>query len=364
MRIKNKLYRTIWLEGKYQEVLRIIDQTKLPYQFKIVDLHSVAEVINAINTMQVRGAPLIGVAAAYGMYLATLHAPKNNFVNYINKVAKALIATRPTAINLAWAVKRQLLAINSVSDHALKISQALSTANIIAEEDIAACLEIGKHGFGIINQLKKPGKTLNILTHCNAGWLATVDYGTALAPIYLAFDAGIDLHVWVSETRPRNQGAKLTAWELLNHGVPHHVIADNACGHLIQHGMVDLVLVGADRVTRTGDVANKVGTYLKALAAYANHVPFYVAFPSSTFDLSLKDGVKEIPIEERDAAEIKYLSGACGKKICEILLTPKNSPAINYGFDVTPARYITGLITECGVCQAREKNISTLMRFE
>jgi methylthioribose-1-phosphate isomerase len=362
MKIENQHYRTIWVKENNAKIVQIIDQTKLPHQFVISDLASVDDFIVAIKSMQVRGAPLIGVAAAYGMYIATLQAPKNDFDNYILRAATALQATRPTAINLAWAVKRQLQAINSVTNYDDEVAIALKTANEIADEDINFCRNIGEHGLKIIQKLaaQKPNKVFNILTHCNAGWLATVDYGTATAPIYAAFAAGINLHVWVDETRPRNQGAQLTAWELLQQGVPHHVIADNVGGHLMQHDMVDMVIVGSDRTTRCGDVANKIGTYLKALAATANNVPFYVALPSSTFDWNLCNGVKEIPIEERDATEVKYVQGLADGKVQTVLITPEKSPAINYGFDVTPARYITGLITERGVCQANEQSILQL----
>lgn len=360
MLVNNHHYRTIWLKENDSRVVQIIDQTKLPHQFVIVDLKTVDDFIVAIKDMQVRGAPLIGVTAAFGMYIATLEAPVNEFSVYIIKAAELLKATRPTAVNLAWAVDRQLAAINSVVGRDNQIQKALQTAIAMADEDVAACRKIGEHGLAIIKELAKPNKTFNILTHCNAGWLATVDYGTALAPIYTAFEAGIDLHIWVDETRPRNQGAKLTAWELVHQGIKHHLIADNVGGHLMQHGLVDMVIVGADRVTRCGDAANKIGTYLKALAAWDNNIPFYVAFPASTFDWQLRDGVKEIPIEERDMDEVKYMHGKSVHGVCEVLISPDESPACNFGFDVTPAKYITGLITERGVCQANEAAILEL----
>lgn len=313
-----------------------------------------------ITDMHVRGAGLIGVTAAYGMYLAALEALEvNTFDDYMKKAGARLKSARPTAVNLSWAVDRQLQAIKDGKSVDTKIIIALRTAGEIADLDAESCRKIGEHGFEIISEVsrRKNGRTVNILTHCNAGWLAFVDYGTATAPIYAAFDKGIDLHVWVDETRPRNQGASLTAWELENHKVPYTVIPDNTGGHLMQHGMVDLVLVGSDRTTVTGDVANKTGTYLKALAARDNHVPFYVALPSSTFDWEIEDGITEIPIEERDADEVKYIEGLCDGEIKRVLLTPQNSRAANYSFDVTPARLVTRLITERGICSPDKNSI-------
>jgi methylthioribose-1-phosphate isomerase len=280
----------------------------------------------------------------------------------LRKSALLFKSARPTAVNLEWAVDRQMAAIKKGSTIAEKIELALQTAIIIADEDADNCRKIGLHGTSIIERIakNKKGETVNILTHCNAGWLAFVDHGSATAPIYEAFEKGIDLHVWVDETRPRNQGASLTAWELLNQGIPHTVITDNAGGHLMQHGLVDLVITGADRVTRSGDVANKIGTYLKALAAHDNNIPFYVALPSSSFDWNIRDGLKEINIEERNGDEVKYVYGLCENEIKKILITPRDSPVLNYGFDVTPARLVTGLITERGICRASEGDIMNL----
>ena len=297
------------------------------------------------------------------MYLAALEAAReNNFDAAVFESGELLKATRPTAVNLAWAVARQLGAMANATSMEAKIAVALRTAQEIADEDAAFCQRIGRHGLRLIRRLakKKAGMPLNILTHCNAGWLAFVDYGSATAPIYGAHDSGIPVHVWVDETRPRNQGAKLTAWELGRHGVPHTVIADNAGGHLMQHGLVDLVLVGTDRTTRTGDVANKIGTYLKALAARDNRVPFYVALPSSSFDWNMRDGLKEIPIEERGSREVKYADGWHAGAHVEVRVTPESSPAANFGFDVTPHRLVSGLITERGICKATETAICKL----
>lgn len=313
--------------------------------------------------MQVRGAGLIGAAAGYGMYLAALEAADaSSFEDYLQGAAMQLKSARPTAVNPEWAVRRQLMAIANAKTVEGKISVARQTAIDIADEDAASCQSIGRHGVAIIETIarKKKGDTVNILTHCNAGWLAFVDYGSATGPIYEAFEKGIKVHVWVDETRPRNQGAGLTAWELLNQGVPHTVIADNTGGHLMQQDRVDMVITGADRVTRAGDAANKIGTYLKALAAYDNNIPFYVALPSSSFDWEISDGIKEINIEERSEDELRYMEGLCDGEIKKVLIMPEKSPAVNFGFDVTPARLITGLITERGVCNANEKNILQL----
>jgi methylthioribose-1-phosphate isomerase len=307
----------------------------------------------AIRDMHVRGAPLIGTAAAFGMYLAMLAEMDPS------EAATLLRSTRPTAVNLAWAVERQLAAIGECVTKKDKISCARDTAEAIANEDAEHCRQIGLHGLQLIEQIarRKNDRPVNVLTHCNAGWLACVDYGTATAPIYAAHDREIPVHVWVDETRPRNQGAKLTAWELGEHGVPHTIIADNAGGHLMQHGEVDLVIVGTDRTTYTGDVANKIGTYLKALAAKDNDVPFYVALPSSTFDWTMRDGVAEIPIEERGAEEVKHVDGWADGRCFEVRVTPESSPAANYAFDVTPRRLISGLITERGICESNEQSI-------
>src|SRR2546423_781562 len=360
MKVNGKNYRTIWLNEEDERVINIIDQRCLPHRFVIEGLRTLDEVVIAIKDMHVRGAGLIGVTAAYGMYLALLEAGnKNSLEDYLHESACKLKSARPTAVNLEWAVNRQLQATSTANSIKEKTRIAKETAALIADEDAGHCRKIGLHGVDILDRISKTkrGEQINILTHCNAGWLAFVDHGSATAPIYEAFERGINLHVWVSETRPRNQGASLTAWEFINQGVPHTVIADNASGHLMQHGLVDLVITGADRVTRTGDAANKIGTYLKALAARDNNIPFYVALPSSSFDWNINDGVKEIQIEERSGEEVKYISGLCGDEIKHILLTPLNSAALNYGFDVTPAKLISGLITERGICAANEMEI-------
>lgn len=360
MNMNGKHYRTIWPEDEDYTVIKIIDQRYLPHQFVIEEIRTFEDALTAIVEMHVRGAGLIGAAAGYAMVLATVEATgKSSFSAYVTECARSLRNARPTAVNLEYAVERQLAAIEKGKSISEKIRMAKETADRIADDDAEQCKKIGLHGMGILKELshKKSGETINILTHCNAGWLAFVDHGSALAPVYEAFDSGIDLHVWVDETRPRNQGASLTAWELYNHGVPHTVIADNTGGYLMQHGMVDLVITGADRVTRKGDAANKIGTYLKALAAHDNNIPFYVAFPSSTLDCNISDGISEIPIEKRNENEVKFIKGLCGDEIKEVLLTPKYSNAVNYGFDVTPARLITGLITERGICRASEEEI-------
>jgi len=363
MNVQGRHYRTIWIEPDNTRVVRIIDQRFLPHQFVIKELATAEQVAAAIKEMHVRGAGLIGATAGYGMYIAALEAEgRVDFDDAIEDAGNLLKATRPTAVNLAWAVDRQLRAIAAGRSTSEKIAIAFGTARQIADEDAEYCRRLGQHGLKLIRRIskKKGGAPVNVLTHCNAGWLAFVDYGSAMGPVYAAHDAGIPVHVWVDETRPRSQGSKLTAWELGQHGVPYTVIADNTGGHLMQHGMVDLVIVGADRVTRTGDVANKIGTYLKALAAKDNEVPFYVALPSSSFDWTMRDGLKEIPIEERGSEEVKHADGLVDGKHAEILVTPKESPAANYGFDVTPHRLVTGFITERGICKANEKSILAL----
>lgn len=360
MNVSGKPTRTIWLHPSDPGVVQIIDQRALPHRWVIEDLRRVDEAAAAIKDMHVRGAGLIGATAGYGMYLAALEA-KGDVLSHLREAGERLKATRPTAVNLAWAVDRQLRALASAGpDEIPRI--ALQTAKAIADEDAEACRRIGEHGCRLIGDLSrtKNGGPVRILTHCNAGWLAFVDYGSATAPIYAAHDGGIPVHVWVDETRPRSQGSKLTAWELGQHGVPHTIIADNTGGHLMQHGMVDLVIVGTDRTTRTGDVANKIGTYLKALAARDNGVPFYVALPSSSFDWTMRDGLREIPIEERGSEEVKYADGLSGGRHVEVLVAPAGSPAANYGFDVTPSRLVTGLITERGICDATESGITGL----
>ncbi|MEJ5248768.1 MAG: S-methyl-5-thioribose-1-phosphate isomerase [Caldilinea sp.] len=363
MNVHGQHYRTIWLRPDDPTVVQIIDQRHLPFRFVIEDLRTVEEVATAIKDMHVRGAGLIGATAGYGMYIAALTAPRTSLEAFraaLHTAAARLKATRPTAVNLAWAVDRQLAAIAAAGDDIeAQIEAAQRTAQEIADEDAEFCRRIGEHGVRLIEEIaaRKGGEPVNVLTHCNAGWLAFVDYGTATAPIYAAHDRGVPVHVWVDETRPRNQGARLTAWELGQHGVPHTVVVDNVGGHLMQHGMVDLVIVGSDRTTYTGDVANKIGTYLKALAARDNGVPFYVALPSSTIDWEMRDGLAEIPIEERDATEVRIMDGLSGEEIREILIMPETSRAANYAFDVTPARLVTGLITERGICPASEEGV-------
>jgi methylthioribose-1-phosphate isomerase len=372
MNIDGKHYRTIWEKAGDPAIINVIDQTRLPHSFEIRQLVSPGDFVAAIRGMLVRGAGLIGATAAYGMRAAALAAPDHGFGEHMQAAARTLMATRPTATNLEWAVRRQLEAMSQAPAPVEKRRLALETAREIADFDAECCRSIGLHGLGIIEQLAraKNGETVNILTHCNAGWLAFVDYGSATAPIYAAFERGIRLHIWVDETRPRCQGASLTAWELGRHGVPHSLIVDNAGGHLMQHGLVDLVIVGADRVTRRGDAANKIGTYLKALAAFDNGLPFYVALPSSTFDWKLRDGVAEIPIEERPAHEVTHVTGlaedvdaAGGReqgRLETVRICPADTPARNFGFDVTPARLVSGLITERGLCRADEQDILRL----
>jgi methylthioribose-1-phosphate isomerase len=344
--------------------VEIINQQVLPHKFEIRELRSLEDIRRAIKDMYVRGAGLIGAAAAYGMYLAALDAGEKTFARDLEEAAKILKDTRPTASNLAWAADSMLKQLTgSPLSLGAKREAARLAAQAIADQDAEFCKNIGLLGLGLIKAVseKNNGKPVNILTHCNAGWLAFVDYGSALSPVYAAFDSGINVHVWVDETRPRNQGASLTAWELGQHGVPHDLIADNAGGHLMQHGMVDMVITGADRVTRCGDAANKIGTYLKAVAARENNIPFYVALPSSTFDFKMRDGLEEIPIEERDASEVRCISGKNSKGEMEtVQICPDGTPARNWGFDVTPARYISGLITERGICEASEQGIAGL----
>ena len=363
MKVNSKPYRTIWLKENDEEIIGIIDQRFLPHKFIIEYLHTVEEVVVAIKNMHVRGAGLIGATAAYGMYLATLEARhKRLFERHLHEASLLIKASRPTAVNLEWAVERQLEEITKGTTAKEKIIIAKNTAALIADEDASHCSNIGKHGVKLIEEIaaNKKGEVVNILTHCNAGWLAFVDYGSATSPIYEAHERGLKVHVWVDETRPRNQGANLTAWELQNQGVPHTVITDNTGGHLMQHQLVDLVITGADRVTRSGDTANKIGTYLKALAAHDNNIPFYVALPSSTFDWKITDGLKSIHIEERNSDEVKYIYGLHEDEIKKVLIAPVDSPAANYAFDVTPARLITGFITERGICKPNEKSIMNL----
>lgn len=359
MNINGHAHRTIWLADDGWTV-EIIDQTRLPHRFEIVPLTTLDNAAHAIRTMLVRGAPLIGATAAYGMALAMREDPTDGG---LVRAYTVLNATRPTAVNLRWALDdMQTRLLNRPQDQRADVAYARAAE--VCEEDVAINSAIGDHGLEVIRTIHAaaPGDgPVNILTHCNAGWLATVDWGTALAPIYKAHDLGIPVHIWADETRPRNQGAALTAWELGQHGVPHAVIADNAGGHLMQHGMVDLCITGTDRTAASGDVANKIGTYLKALAARDNEIPFYVALPSPTIDWTLSDGVRDIPIEERDQKEVTHISGKTDAgDIVSVQLTPDGSPAGNYAFDVTPARLVTGLITERGVCPASRDGLAGL----
>ncbi len=356
MQINGKSYRTIWFENN---TVKIIDQTKLPHQFIIKDLKTVKDSINAIKTMEVRGAPLIGATAAYGIVLSIL---ENNDQSFLKKSSEDLIASRPTAINLKWAVDRMIKKLSGInSSNILKV--ALEEANAIVEEDVIFCKNIGENGLRIIQEIANKKKdTVNILTHCNAGWLATIDWGTATSPIYHAHQKGIKVHVWVDETRPRNQGANLTSYELNEEGIQNTIITDNAGGILMQRGEVDMCIVGTDRTLSTGDVANKIGTYLKALAAKDNNVPFYVALPSSTIDWSVKD-FKKIPIEERSSKELSHLEGVDeNNNVATVRIYPEKSKALNLAFDITPAKYVTGLITEKGICEASEKGLKKIFK--
>jgi len=349
MKIDGRDTRTIWVEDG--QSVGIIDQTLLPHRFATARLVSLADAARAIKTMQVRGAPLIGATAAYGVWLALREDASDE---NLERAYVALLATRPTAINLKWALDEMVAAVRN-QQRSARADAALRRANEIAEEDVAINQAIGRDGLTLIEAIaaRKNGERINVLTHCNAGWLATVDWGTATAPIYMAHDKGIPVHVFADETRPRNQGASLTAWELGHHGVAHTVIPDNTGGHLMQHGMVDIVIVGTDRVTAQGDVCNKIGTYLKALAAHDNNVPFYVALPSPTIDFAVSDGIAEIPIEQRSADEVATMTGKTKDgRIETVQIIPDGSPVANYGFDVTPARLVTGLITERGVLKA------------
>ena len=359
MKIDGTHYRSVWVDRADGWSVRIIDQTRLPWSLEFLRLTTVAEAAHAIRSMQVRGAPLIGAVAAYGVCLA-LRADASTAA--MERDAALLAATRPTAVNLAWAIARMLARLRN-SAAAERVAAAYDEAARIADEDAAQCEAIGRHGVRLIEDAaaRRGGRRVNVLTHCNAGWLATVDWGTALAPIYMAHERGLDVHVWVDETRPRNQGAALTAWELGRHGVAHTILADNAGGHLMQHDCVDLAIVGTDRVTRQGDVANKIGTYLKALAARDNGVPFWVALPSTTIDWRLRDGVAEIPIEERAAAEVTHLTGrTAAGALATVQVTSPDSAALNPAFDVTPARLVSGFITERGRCAASETGLLSL----
>ena len=358
MKVKGKNYKSIWLDKKSSQVL-VIDQRELPHKFKVLRLNNIKQIKSAIKNMVVRGAPLIGVTAAYGIYLAM---KKNSNNKSINSSVNFLKNARPTAVNLSWALeymKNRLLKENQSN----RVDMAKNIVEEISENDIKCCKKIAQNGLKIILDIKKKkkDKTINILTHCNAGWLATVDWGTALSPIFLAHRKKIKIHVWVDETRPRNQGSSITSWELLQEKIPHTIITDNAGGHIMQHGMVDFCITGSDRTTANGDVCNKIGTYLKALSAYDNKIPFYVALPSNTIDLKSKNFLKDVPIEERNSDELTHINGidSNGKKI-KIRITPKGSKVSNYSFDVTPAKYVTGLITEKGIFKPTTKEIKKI----
>jgi len=351
MNVNGTPYRTIWLNSDGWSV-DIIDQTRLPHEFEIVTLRSAEDARRAIADMLVRGAPLIGATGAYGMALAARRDSSNEA---LTRAAEMLVGARPTAVNLRWAIDRMMNVLSPLEE-AARVAAAYDLAAEICDEDVEACASMGELGMDLIKQVqaeKSQTGPVNILTHCNAGWLATVDWGTALAPIFKAHNAGLDVHVWVDETRPRNQGAHLTAWELANHNVPHTLIVDNAGGHLMQQGLVDICFVGTDRTTHTGDVCNKIGTYLKALAAHDNNVPFYVCAPSSSIDWSIKDGLRDIPIEQRHGDEVAWLRGRTKQgELTDICIKPEATSVRNDAFDVTPRRYITGLVTERGVCAA------------
>jgi methylthioribose-1-phosphate isomerase len=359
MKVHGKPMRTLWVEADGHSV-GIIDQTRLPHAFTTLRLTTLDEAAHAIRSMQVRGAPLIGATAAYGVCLA-LRADASD--GALERACSVLQATRPTAVNLRWALDEMRRVLRPLSP-SQRVATAYRRAADLCDEDVAINRSIGEHGLGLVRAAwERKGRQgrVNVLTHCNAGWLATVDWGTALAPLYLAHEQGLPVHVWVDETRPRNQGASLTAWELGQHGVPHTVIADNVGGHLLQHGEVDLCIVGTDRTTARGDVANKIGTYLKALAAKDNGVPFYVALPSPTIDWTLEDGVRDIPIEQRDGRELTDISGRLPSgEVVTVRVTPEGSPVANYGFDVTPARLVTALVTERGVCAASAEGLLSL----
>ncbi|MEO9257430.1 MAG: S-methyl-5-thioribose-1-phosphate isomerase [Crocinitomicaceae bacterium] len=360
--MKSNAFRTIWLKDK--ETVEVIDQRVLPHRLETVALKTVDEVVDAIKKMIVRGAPLIAATAGYGVYLALLEKQKNNLDDkFIKSAFEKLSASRPTAVNLFWALDRMKKVVFAETDTKKQIEKALLEANNIIEDDVETCRMIGIHGLPIIEEIwnKNGHKPVQILTHCNAGMLGCIEWGTITSPIYQAKAKGIDVHVWVDETRPRGQGSNLTAFELTKHNIPHTLIVDNTGGHLMQHGMVDLVLVGTDRTTREGDVANKIGTYLKALAAHDNKIPFYVALPSTSIDWTIRNGLKEIPIEERDENEVKNVFGKLPSgELASVLICPETTKAANYGFDVTPARLVTKLITERGVCEANETGLLNL----
>lgn len=359
MNVDGKHYRTIWPHADGESV-EVIDQTLLPHEFVVRRLANLSEAAEAIRSMIVRGAPLVGVIAAYGLAIAMRHDASDQA---LARACRVLLATRPTAVNLRWALDEMRVAIAPLSPSE-RPNAAWTRAGEIADEDVAISQRIGRAGLPLIEEAyARTGRTVNILTHCNAGWLATVDWGTATAPIYMAHDAGIPVHIWVDETRPRNQGASLTAYELGHHGVPHTIVVDNAGGHLIQHGMVDLCIVGTDRTTARGDVCNKIGTYLKALAAHASGIPFYVALPQTTIDWTIEDGVRDIPIEERDPREVTHLTGRLASgDLATVHITAPGSPVSNFAFDVTPAAYVTALITDRGICAASTDGLRSLFQ--
>lgn len=360
-------FRTIWLHPDDPGAVQIIDQRCLPHRFEVRDLRSHTDGAFAISEMLVRGAPLIGATAAWSLYLAALEAcaASNDLdrqLEFVRSAAETLAGTRPTAVNLRWGIERMLAQLSDVTYTDGMVERLRAEAEAICEEDVEISRRMGEHGVRLLAEIaeRKQGEVVNILTHCNAGALATVNWGTATAPMYVAREQGIPIHVWVDETRPRNQGSQLTAWEFAQSRIDHTVIVDNAGGHLMQHGMVDIVITGTDRTTRTGDVANKIGTYLKALAAHDNGIPFYVALPSTTIDWSITDGLHNIPIEERNADEVTHITGFDGEEIREVRTIAPESPARNYAFDVTPARLVTGLITERGICDASAEGLATL----
>jgi methylthioribose-1-phosphate isomerase len=360
-------FRTIWLHPDDPTMVQIIDQRRLPHRYEVRDLRSHTDGAFAISEMLVRGAPLIGATAAWSLYLAALEARTANGdldqqLEFVRSAAETLGDTRPTAVNLRWGIERMLARISDVTDSDDLVARLRTEAEAICEEDVQISRRMGDHGLSLLAEIakRKNGEVVNILTHCNAGALATVNWGTATAPMYVAHEQGLPIHVWVDETRPRNQGSQLTAWELAQSGIDHTVVVDNAGGHLMQHGMVDICITGTDRTTRAGDVANKIGTYLKALAAHDNGVPFYVALPSTTIDWAITDGLRDIPIEERSADEVTHIAGLDGEEIREVRTITAESPARNYAFDVTPARLVTGLITERGICEASEEGLAAL----
>ena len=363
MQVDGKNFHTIWVDPDSQHIIKVIDQRKLPFEFQIVDLQTPVDAYDAIKNMTVRGAPLIGVTGAYGIYLGLVHGDQDNWKAILKQSAEYLKSARPTAVNLSILIDEMVSLLTDCPSKEMACAIALQEASKMKLREIAWSEAIGNFGCDLIESISKEkgGAPVNILTHCNAGWLACIDWGTATAPIYKAFQKQIPIHVWVDETRPRNQGARLTAWELSQEGVPHTVVPDNAGGHLMQHGLVDLCMVGSDRTTSTGDAANKIGTYLKALAAFDNHIPFYVALPSSSIDFAMSDGIQEIPIEQRDGEEVSFMEGKLENgQIAKIKIVNEMSPVANYGFDVTPAKYVTALITERGVCKANREAILTL----